>query len=376
MDRGGPVDMKVTLEPLTPTNDPWEPIANRRTGRHLLTSVEVTVTNRCNMRCRHCAVGETLAMADPPRLPLDLLCRRLSEVEGLSTLSITGGEPTESWSTLREYVLPLLRWAKEHGVRTQINTNLTYDLERYALIAPYVDVMHISWNYTGVEEFHRIAWSHGREHLPIASSEILYSRILTNAEALAKGGCFLSAESMVNRETAPHLGELNRMIAAMGCQRHEVHPMYAVDWATDLPVLGLDEYREAIDRFLDERIPDLWVLFGTFPFLPCSPLPVDRALLAKAKAAPSVSIRNCPDGRNRVNINAFTGDLYVTDFADVPALGNLASDELQSVFEKWQADPRFAPFDCYCPEAGCTGPNLLVAHMYHPGVDFRTRRAL
>lgn len=367
--------MTLTIEPLSPVNDPWEPEQNRRTGRHRLTSVEVTVTNRCNMRCRHCAVGESLAMADPPRQPLELLYQRLAEVEGLTTLSITGGEPSESWTTLREYVLPLLRWAKERGLRTQINTNLTYELERYELIAPYLDVLHISWNYTSVEDFHRIAWSHGREHVPISSSERLYNRILTNAEALAKAGCFVSAESMINRETAPHLGQLNQMIAAMGCQRHEVHPMYAVDWATDLPVLSLDEYRSAVNRFLDERDPNLWVLFGTFPFFPCSPLHEDRALITKAKGAPNLSIRNCPDGRNRININAFTGDLYVTDFADVPALGNLTTDKLQAVFDRWQADPRFAPYNCYCPEAGCTGPNLLVAHMYYQGIDFRDRKA-
>jgi radical SAM/CxCxxxxC motif protein YfkAB len=368
--------MNLTLEPLSPTSDPWEPERSRRTGRHHLTSVEVTVTNRCNMRCRHCAVGETLAMIDPPRLPLDLLFRRLEEVEGLQTLSITGGEPSENRETLEGYVLPLLRWAKEHGLRTQVNTNLTYELARYELIAPYVDVMHISWNYTSVEDFHRIAWSHGRERVAMAASEILYNRIIANTEALVRGGCFVSAESMINRETAPHLGRMNRMIAAMGCKRHEVHPMYAVDWATDLPILSLDEYRAAVDRFLDERDPSVWVLFGTFPFFPCSPLEADRAIIAKAKAAPNLSIRNCPDGRNRININAFTGDLYVTDFADVPALGNLVNDRLTDVFDRWQMDSRFAPYNCYCPEAGCTGPNLLVAHMYYPGVDFRERRAI
>lgn len=357
------------------TNDPWEPLLNRKTGRHRLTSVEITITNRCNMRCRHCAVGESLAMADPPHLPLALLFQRLAEVEGLTTLSITGGEPSESWRTLREYVLPLLRWAKQHGVRTQVNTNLTYELERYELIAPYTDVMHISWNYTSAADFHQIAWSHGREHVPFSSSERLYNRILTNAQALAGAGYFLSAESMINRETAPHLGRLNQMIAAMGCQRHELHPMYATDWATDLPILTLPEYRAAIDQFLDERDPSLWALLGTLPFFPCSPLSEDQAILAKVQGAPNLSVRNCPDGRNRINLNAFTGELFVTDFADVSALGNLIEDRLQTAFDRWQADPRFAPFNCYCPAAGCTGPNLLVAHMYYPGLDFRSRQA-
>ncbi|MFZ5828110.1 MAG: radical SAM/CxCxxxxC motif protein YfkAB [Bacillota bacterium] len=355
--------------------DLWEPLWTRREGRHRLTSVEVTVTNRCNMRCRHCAVGESLAMADPDRLPLDLLFRRLDEVPGLQTLSLTGGELSESLTTLSEFVLPILRYAKERGLKTQINTNLTFDLERYLAIAPYVDVIHISWNYTGVEDFHRIAWGHGREHVSPAASEKLFNRMMENTRALAAAGYFVSAETMVNHETAPHLGWMNRFLADLGCRRHEVHPMYQADWASDLPVLTLDQFRGVIERFLDERDPTLWVLFGTFPFLACSPLEEDRAIIARAKAAPNLTIRNCPDGRNRVNVNPFTGDVYVTDFAEVPPLGRIQTDRLDEVFERWLEHERFAPYNCYCPEAGCTGPNLLVAQMYYPGVDFRRRRA-
>lgn len=359
-----------------PHFDPWEPELSRRTGRHLLTSVEVTVTNRCNMRCRHCAVGETLALEEPDRFPLPQLFARLDEVETLQTLSITGGEPSENLQTLTEYVLPILQYARRRGLYTQVNTNLTFDLERYRRIASYVDVLHISWNYTGVEDFHRIVWARGREHVLPGTSAKLYERIMTNARALADEGTFVSAESMVNAETAPHLAHMGRMILEMGCRRHEVHPMYPSDWAVALPTLGRAEFRETVDRFLDERDPSLWVLFGTFPFLACSAEPAERYLLAKVQQAPNVSVRNCPDGRNRVNINGFTGDVYVTDFADVPALGNLAGDRLQAIFGRWQAHPAFAPFNCYCQEARCTGPNLLVAQMYHPGVDFRQRRAV
>lgn len=361
---------------IRPSFDPWEPEWNRREGSHRLTSVEITVTNRCNMRCRHCAVGETLAMQDPDHLPLDLLFRRLDEVEGLRTLSITGGEPSENRRTLERYVLPLLQYAKARGVFTQVNTNLTFERERYELIAPYTDVLHISWNYRDVHDFHRIAWGHGREHVTMAASEKLFYRMIENAEALSAAGYYVSAESMINGETAPHLALFNRTLAAMGCKRHEVHPMYAVDWAADLPILSLGEYREAVDRFLDDRDPALWVLFGTFPFVACSPDPADRALLAKAKGAPNVTIRNCPDGRNRLNINGFTGEVFVTDFAEVPALGRIQDEALQAVFARWQAHPVFAPFNCYCPEVGCTGPNLLVAHTYFQGVDFRQRKAV
>jgi len=356
--------------------DLWEPFRTRREGRHRLTSVEVTVSNWCNLRCRHCAVGDSLVAHEADRLPLDLILRRLDEAEGLMTLSLTGGELSGSLAALRSFVLPLLRYARDRGLKTQVNTNLTFELGRYELIAPYVDVFHITWNYRDLHHFHRIVRGHGRADVAPAASEALYTRIVENARALAAQGCFVSAETMVNRETADDLGEMNRFLASLGCRRHEVHPMYPSDWASDLPVLPLAEFRDAVHRFLAEREPQLWVLFGTFPFFPCSPLPEDQEILSLVRSAPNVTVRNCPDGRNRLNIDGFTGDVRVTDFAAVPPLGNIRTDRLEDVFERWQNHPQFAPCNCYCPVVGCTGPNLLVAEMYYPGVDFRLRRAV
>lgn len=313
---------------------------------------------------------------DPERLPLDLILKRLDEVEGLTTLSLTGGELSGSTEVLREWVKPLLQYAKRRGVQTQVNTNLTFDLGRYEEIAPWVDVFHITWNYRDEAHFHRTVWGHGRAFVSPDASRQLYRRIVENATALAAQGHFVSAETMVNGETADHLGAMNRFLAEIGCRRHEVHPMYPVDWAADLPVLPLPAFRAAVRRFLEERDPKMWVLFGTFPFLPCSPLPEDQELLRAVAAAPNVSVRNCPDGRNRVNVDLFTGAIRVTDFGDIPPLGDVRTDRLEDAFGRWHRHPRFQPLNCHCPEAGCTGPDLLVAEMYYPGVDFRTRRAI
>lgn len=80
---------------LSPSYDPWDPIGSLRAyGRHVLTSVEMTVTHLCNMRCEHCAVGDMLVMKEAEFLPLDLMLKRLDEVEHLQTISLTYGEPS------------------------------------------------------------------------------------------------------------------------------------------------------------------------------------------------------------------------------------------------------------------------------------------
>jgi radical SAM/CxCxxxxC motif protein YfkAB len=87
-------------------------------------------------------------------------------------------------------------------------------------------------------------------------------------------------------------------------------------------------------------------------------------------------VRNDPDGRNRLNVNLFTGEIFVTDFADFSALGNTAKDRLDDVFAKWTQHPLNLTVNCHCLQVNCCGPNLLVADSYYKNVDFTKRKAI
>jgi len=366
----------VPSTPLTPKNDPWEPLYNATPPAYKLTSVEFTVTNLCNLRCEHCAVGETLRYKDDPALPVPLILQRLDEAEDLLTLSITGGEPMFSERTVHELILPLLQYAAKRGLRTQINSNMTMPFSRYEAILPYIDVMHISWNWSTPEEFRSIVYAKSRQKVSLEQAEALFRTMMDNARKLADAGVFVSAETMINHRTWQQLDLLHQQIQEMGCRRHEVHPMYASDFARELEVLSLDQLREAIHSLLDCRNENLWMLFGTLPFFACSPLEEDRRLIHRLRHAPNVTLRNDPDGRNRLNVNLFTGDVIVTDFGDVEPLGNIQTDRLTDVFSRWQHHPVNQTINCFCPSASCAGPNLLVANTYYADVDFHQRKAL
>ncbi|QYR20418.1 radical SAM/CxCxxxxC motif protein YfkAB [Paenibacillus sp. sptzw28] len=368
---------KRGIQPLSPSYDPWDPISSlRQYGRHRLTSVEMTVSNLCNMRCEHCAVGDTLVLAEPPKLPLDMMLRKLEEVEHLETISITGGEPSFSDRTVKEYIVPLLKYARSRGLRSQINSNVTLDYSRYEAIAPYLDVMHISFNYTSADDFHEVGFAKSGHPVSRETAFRLYDRMVDNARRLSDGGLFVSAESMINYRTHGKIADIHRLIVEMGCRRHEVHPMYPSAFAADLPVINKEEMRAAIYRLVDGRDPSVWMLFGTLPFFHCSEETEERKLLARLAAEPNVTVRNDPDGRNRLNVNLFTGDVFVTDFSDVPAFGNIGSDRLDELFERWLSHPLSRSVNCHCPAAGCCGPNLLVKDMYYRNADFGTRKAI
>lgn len=367
----------ASLAPMSPAYDPWDPIRSyRKYGRPILTSVEMTVTNLCNMRCEHCAVGDALTMTEGEKLPLATVLKRLDEVELLETISITGGEPAYNEKSVRDYIVPILRYARERGVRTQLNSNATLDLSRYELMAPYLDVLHISFNYLNADDFHQVGFANAGHSIGRPAAVKLYERMVQNTIALSRGGMFVSAESMINFRTHEKIVEIHRLIDEMGCRRHEVHPMYPSSFASGLPSLTLDETRSAVRRLLDGRNPDLWMLFGTLPFFACSDRAEDRELILRLRQEPNVTVRNDPDGRNRLNVSLFDGNVHVTDFSDLSAMGNILQEPFDSIFERWQSHPLQAGVSCFCDRASCCGPNLLVADAYYRDADFPTRRAI
>ncbi|MCP8969912.1 radical SAM/CxCxxxxC motif protein YfkAB [Ectobacillus ponti] len=365
------------LPPITPSHDPWEAYMDvEEYGKLTLTNIEFTTTTLCNMRCEHCAVGYTLQPKDPDALPLDLLLRRLEEVPHLRSMSITGGEPMLSKQSVEQYVIPLLQYARERGVRTQINSNLTLDLARYEQIIPYLDVLHISHNWGTIEDFVEGGFAMMERKPTYEQRERLFQRMLDNSKALTRAGVLVSAETMLNKRTLPHIAHIHRQIVEeMGCQRHEVHPMYPSDWGSSLELLTKDEIREAISHLLDIRDEKVWMLFGTLPFYACSSDERDLALLRKLHGSKHVTVRNDPDGRSRLNVNIFNGSIIVTDFGDEPMLGNIQTDTLQSAYEKWMGSGTAKQLNCHCPAVKCLGPNVLVKNSYYPGTDFTTKQA-
>jgi radical SAM/CxCxxxxC motif protein YfkAB len=361
-----------TMKKISPSYDPWEAYLDvEQYGRAQLTNVEFTTTTLCNMRCEHCAVGYTLQTKDSDALPLALILQRLEEVPKLRALSITGGEPMLSLSSVKNYVVPILKYAHERGIRTQINSNLTLDLSRYELIIPYLDVLHISHNWGTVADFVEGGFARMEKQPDFEQREKYFMRMIENSRELAKAGVMVSAETMLNKRTLPHLEKIHRQIVdEMLCRRHEIHPMYPSDFAGNLETLTLDEMRDAIHYLLDIRDENVWMLFGTLPFYACSSNQEDLSLLKRLYQSKNVTVRNDPDGRSRLNVNIFTGDIIVTDFGDTPPLGNIQTNTLLDAYQTWQSSKLAKELNCHCPAVSCLGPNILVKNSYYQDMDF------
>ncbi|SUK96647.1 Thioredoxin-like oxidoreductase [Staphylococcus aureus] len=65
-----------------------------------------------------------------------------------------------SKKSIRNVVKPLLKYAHNRGIYTQMNSNLTLPQDRYLDIAEYIDVMHISHNWGTTDESQMLALAH------------------------------------------------------------------------------------------------------------------------------------------------------------------------------------------------------------------------
>ncbi|MFC4321168.1 radical SAM/CxCxxxxC motif protein YfkAB [Litchfieldia salsa] len=369
--------IKKAVKPIHPLYDPWEAYLDFEEYQQLsLTNIEFTTTTLCNMRCEHCAVGYTLQTIDPNALPIELILKRLDEIPALRTLSITGGEPMLSLQSVNNYVVPILKYAHERGVRTQINSNLTLELSRYEKIIPYLDVLHISHNWGTVNDFVEGGFEM-MEKKPSFEQRVKYfDRMIENAKSLSNSGILVSAETMLNKRTLPYMKEIHEQIVGeMQCARHEIHPMYPSDFASKLETLSLSEIREAIHQLLDIRDENTWMLFGTLPFYACSTNEDDLQLLKRLYTSKNVTVRNDPDGRSRLNVNIFTGEIIVTDFGDAPPLGNIKDTPLPNAYKNWNHSKLARSINCQCHEVKCLGPNLLVKDAYYNEIDFTKNKA-
>lgn len=363
-------------KPISISNDPWETYNDIEDyGQLTLSNIEFTTTTLCNMRCSHCAVGYTLQTKDPDALPMDIIYRRLDEIPQLRTISITGGEPMFSKKSIKNIVKPLLKYAKDRGIYVQMNSNLTLPPDRYLDIAEYIDVMHISHNWGTIQEFTDVGFGAMKKQPPLKAKLKLYEQMLDNASTLSSQGMFVSAETMLNQSTLPYLDKIHKEIVNdMKCSRHEVHPMYPADFASQLNVLSLKEMKQAIHHLLDIRDENVWMLFGTLPIYPCINDENDQALLQRLRDAKNVTTRNDPDGRSRLNVNVFSGDVIVTDFGDENGtISNIKTDKLTDVFNKWLTSDLAKSLNCHCEAFHCLGPNVLVKNMYYPNTDFKQK---
>ena len=210
------------------------PLANRacQAPRPSLRYLELQLTRRCNLACRHCYLG-------PPRadeMPLDdalSVARQFEEMGGLR-LMISGGEPL-----LHPHLREFIEQTGELKLRRILLTNGT-------LITP----KNTGW--LGVEEiqFSLDGWQRGHDMLRGDGS---FKRVMTGIDAVRQAGIPVSIATMIHSGNLDDFERLREFAEEIG----------AIQWGVDILCMAgaLEGNRELAIPF-EKAAPFMEFAFG------------------------------------------------------------------------------------------------------------------
>lgn len=129
-------------------------------------SLVIEVTRRCNMNCRHCLRGD----AQNIDIPIEYVDKLFSQVDSISTITFSGGEP----SLIPQKLIDILEIAKKYDV----NIGNFYIVTNGKLVTPEFIYVVIQWYaYCDDNEISGIALSRDdyHENIPEHNLKILRS---------------------------------------------------------------------------------------------------------------------------------------------------------------------------------------------------------
>ncbi len=180
--------------------------------------LELQITKKCNLRCRHCYIGEEGRGTD---LSLQVIVDILEEFEDMQGLRllVTGGEPLlhPEFRELNEII-------SQYALRRVLFTNGTLlDNE----ILKDLNFHEIQLSIDGIEDSHDIVRGKGT-----------YRKVISLVEKVIECGFDLSVSTMVHSFNLKDFDEMERLFIKMGVK----------EWSVDIPCLSgnLKENKELV----------------------------------------------------------------------------------------------------------------------------------
>ncbi|MCX7913946.1 MAG: radical SAM protein [Thermodesulfovibrionales bacterium] len=167
--------------------------------------LELQVTDKCNLRCKHCYIGKS-HNHELPVEKIDKILEEFQEVQGLRVM-ITGGEPLMHSDF--EIVNELLT---KYPIRKVLFTNGL--LLRRSLLKK-LNVDEIQFSIDGMKDGHEALRGKGT-----------FERVISKLKLAKQFGFSISVATVVHRENLNEFDEMETFFRALGVK----------DWTVDIPI--------------------------------------------------------------------------------------------------------------------------------------------
>lgn len=190
------------LETVDPSLNPEQQIGQLMADRHVLYSLTLETTYRCNEKCVHCYLPEETKLPELSLEQIDALLGEFVALGGFQVL-LTGGEVG-----VRRDFADILALVKRHRLVVSINSNLTRMTDR--LLADIIDLHPKSVScsiYSARPELHDAI-----TRLPGS-----FAKSIAAVKSLRTGGVPVSLKAPLMKHTAAHWREVEGLAEELGC---------------------------------------------------------------------------------------------------------------------------------------------------------------
>lgn len=179
-----------------PKQNPELEIGQFMADHHVLYSLALELTYRCNERCIHCYLPSDSRTAELSTLQIDSLLREFADLGGMQ-LQLTGGE-----LLVRKDILEILRIVKAHGFAISIISNLTLMTDKILEALADLHPRSVGCSIYGAT---------AELHDSVTTLKGSFEKSIRTIRSLRTAGIPVVIKSPLLRSTAPHWRELERL---------------------------------------------------------------------------------------------------------------------------------------------------------------------
>lgn len=186
-----------------PEQNPELEIGQFMADHHVLYSLVLELTYRCNERCVHCYLPSDTRMAELTTPQIEALLREFADLGGMQ-LQLTGGE-----LFVRKDILEILRIVKAHGFALSVTSNLTMMTDEILEALTDLHPRSVGCSIYGAT---------AELHDSVTTIKGSFDKSLSAIRALRSAGIPVVIKSPLLRSTAPHWREIERLAQELNCE--------------------------------------------------------------------------------------------------------------------------------------------------------------
>lgn len=287
------------------------------------TTVNLELTELCNVKCRHCYNfwrDESMGSVSLDTSKIDKLVEKFVEARVFHVI-LSGGEPFATFDIL-EYAI---RQLQANNISVSCNSNLMLATDDRIVRLLDAGLDHILTSIPSCD--------------PATNDYIMsqigaFERIVGGIECATRNGMRVSANMVITRRNKNQVYETGKLVAGLGCQKlfvtRAVPPTYSDTSKEDDYSLTPDEVKTTLDDALRVK-EDFGIMIGSLISYPL-------CFLGDLEKYADFVGRGCPSQRgDRMSINA-NGDLHVCVHEE-EGYGNIFESSIQEIFQtkmrKW-----------------------------------------